>query len=49
MLGRLLKGIGSSLTKNIFYQAASKSNRDLYGIYCVYLEVLGVSKSAEPK
>jgi len=43
MFGRSIKGISSLLTKNIFYQAASKAKRDPYCNLSIYIKKYLVS------
>ena len=35
--------------KNVYFRTARKTNKDLYGIISIDLELLGVNRNADPK
>jgi hypothetical protein len=52
MLNRLtaqLRCIPKLAFKNVYFRTARKTNKDLYGIISIDLELLGVGRSADSK
>lgn len=49
MFGSSMKGLSSLVFKNVFFNTASKSKRDLYGTLLLTIEILGVNKNSDQK